>query len=57
MFLRKILADGKVKLAKRITGARPFGICQQAIDAMLGAKAAEDATAKAVPPSGGKIAS
>jgi len=25
MFLRKILADGKVKLAKRIIGARPFG--------------------------------
>ena len=39
LFLGRTQADGKVKLTKRITGALPYPIFQQTIDAMLGSKA------------------
>lgn len=48
-FLGRTQADGKVKLTKRITGAQPYPVFQQAIDAMLGAKDG-DAAAKAAQP-------
>jgi protein-disulfide isomerase len=38
MFLGRTQADGKVKITKRITGAQPYAVFQQTIDAMLAAK-------------------
>jgi protein-disulfide isomerase len=39
VFLGRTQADGKVKLTKRITGALPYPVFKQTIDAMLSAKA------------------
>ncbi len=55
-FLGRTQADGKVKLTKRITGAQPYPVFQQAIDAMLGAKE-EDASARAEQADKGKAGS
>ena len=52
MFLGLTQADNKVKLTKRITGAQPYAVFKQTIDAMLAAKAGNAPAETAKPEEG-----